>query len=62
MKEINIKIRIFEERQKIAWRIERNIKDDFVSSLKLIGILELIKKTEIEKLGEIFKKGEHVNN
>jgi hypothetical protein len=49
MKKINLKIRVLDD-GRIAFAIENNY--DY-SETELIGILELLKKVQLDKLGEI---------
>ena len=53
MKQVTIRIRINEETQRVAFRIDRNNEDNVNDILKLVGVLDLIKKAQLEKIAEL---------
>jgi hypothetical protein len=54
-KEIIIKVRINEETQRVAFIVEKNGEGSVTDILELIGVLDLIKKAQLEKVGEVLK-------
>lgn len=54
MRETIIRIRVVNGQ--IGFRIAKNYEDEPVFNLQLASILELIKKSELDKVGELQKK------
>jgi len=55
MKEILIRIKISERTNKVAFSVERNTEGSALDILELVGALDLIKESQLQKIGELNK-------